>query len=353
MSETPPDSNETLLEIQFHPSNIRRGVKVLFLTRRQLKLITSILAVMAAYSVACLLAAPGEIRDLLSRRHYRSLMSERARQGDRLVANTSRLEELAGQTEHLRLRMDRIFLTYGLEADDSIGQGGYPFSEGEPIVSIYAETIQGGRRFQSRISEHLAVLEAFIGEVQSFEAAHETQVRTTPSISPLPDGNFVLTSPFGMRRSPFTKSIDSHPGIDLAATAGLEIRAPADGVVVFAGRYPVRQSVAWWRYGNMVAVRHGDRFITLFGHCDEVKVRQGQKVEQGDTLATVGNTGWSTSPHLHYEIRRLDEAGDFRPVDPRIYILDHRWRDEERLLVRARRAPDLTGFEPLPRLIGR
>ncbi len=163
----------------------------------------------------------------------------------------------------------------------------------------------------------------------------------------------MLTSPFGTRRSPFTKNLDSHPGIDLAATPGTPILAPADGLVVFAGRYPLRYSVSWWRYGNLVGLRNGDRFITLFGHCDEIKVRTGQKVRQGEVVATVGNTGWSTSPHLHYEVRKKEEGDDFRPVDPRIYILDHRWRDEERLLVRARRAPDLRDFEPLPRRIRR
>ena len=56
--------------------------------------------------------------------------------------------------------------------------------------------------------------------------------------------------------------------------------------------------------------------------------------------------------HLHYEVRRK-EKGEFRPVDPRIYILDHKWGDEELLLVRARSAPDLRNFEPLPRLLAR
>lgn len=192
--------------------------------------------------------------------------------------------------------------------------------------SIYAANIRLGNGLLARISEQLGVLEAFLTEVQNFEEAHQDQVQTTPSISPLDSLEFVLTSPFGKRTSPFTKEIDFHAGIDLAAAVGTPIHAPADGVVAFSGRYPLRQSVSWWRYGNLVALRNGDRFITLFGHCDEIKVRGGQRVKQGDIIATVGNTGWSTNPHLHYEVRRLKD-GEFQPVDPRIYILDHRWRD--------------------------
>jgi murein DD-endopeptidase MepM/ murein hydrolase activator NlpD len=250
--------------------------------------------------------------------------------------------------------MSRIYLTYGLDSSTSIGQGGYPFAETAAIDSIYAGAVQRARSVDARLREELAVLETFVGELESFEQAHRDQVRTTPSVSPLRETEFVLTSPFGSRRSPFTKKVDNHPGLDLAATVGTPIHAPASGTVVFAGRYPIRQSVAWWRYGNLVAIRHGDRFITLFGHCDEIRVRSGQDVEQGEVIATVGNTGWSTSPHLHYEVRRkLETDGRFVPVDPRVYILDYRWRNEERLLVRARWAPDLSKFEPLPRLIGR
>jgi murein DD-endopeptidase MepM/ murein hydrolase activator NlpD len=81
-------------------------------------------------------------------------------------------------------------------------------------------------------------------------------------------------------------------------------------------------------------------------------VRRGQRVEQGEVIARVGSTGLSTNPHLHYEVRRRDADGEFRPVDPRIYILDHRWRDDERILVRARNAPPLDDYQPLPPVLG-
>ena len=199
----------------------------------------------------------------------------------------------------------------------------------------------------------MSVAGFFLEEIQAFENAREDVVRLTPSISPLHRADFVLTSPYGERRNPFTKNRDFHAGIDMAALEGTEIHAPADGEVVFAGRYSLQQSVGWWRYGNLVILRHGDAFLTVFGHCHEVKVKRGQKVAQGDVIATVGSTGMSTSPHLHYEVRRRDEDGVYRPVDPRIYILDHHWHDEEQILVRSRSAPPAKDFQPLPPLSGR
>ena len=122
-------------------------------------------------------------------------------------------------------------------------------------------------------------------------------------------------------------------------------------MVVFAGQVPVSRSLIWWRLGKLVIVRNGEKFVTLFGHCEELRVRAGQRVRQGDVLGTVGNTGWSTSPHVHYEVRRRTGDGPWVPVDPLIYILDHRWPNEERLLARARSAPELQGYEPLPPIV--
>jgi hypothetical protein len=345
--------DEPVLEIQIHPSEIRWGVRYFFLSRRAVFATVAAIVVLVAFVVTNLFIAPKVFGYVANRREYMALVGERVRQGERLHSLTEQLKSIEEKTEELHLIMSRVFLTYGLESDQSIGQGGYPFEAQKGSESIYSAAIQHARTVEAGIDEQLAVLGTFIGEIQSFEEAHSDQVTTTPSLCPLRSRDFVLTSPFGTRRSPFTKNLDQHPGIDLAATTGTPIRAPADGVVVFAGRYPIKQSVSWWRYGNLVALRNGDRFITLYGHCSEVQVRTGQKVKQGDVIATVGNTGWSTNPHLHYEVRRKNEEGRFIPVDPRVYILDHRWRDEEQLLVRGRRAPDLKDFEPLPRLIGR
>jgi len=171
-------------------------------------------------------------------------------------------------------------------------------------------------------------------------------VRATPAACPLRGDRYVLSVPYGRQRGAFAPGLGFHAGIDLAAPRGTLILAPADGVVTFAGQVPLARSPAWWRYGNLVAVAHGDRYLTLYGHCDDLKVASGQAVRRGEPLATVGSSGWSLSPHLHYEIRRRGADSKLAPVNPLIYILDHRWPDEERLLARA---PDPGAtYEPLP-----
>jgi|GEM_PF-216057 len=341
------------IEIQIHPSDIRRKVRYLFLEPRHVvALCLAVLAYLGFVGFA-VTVAPDVVGRLLSEQSYQQMLAERERQGERMAALHARLQEIGERGEDLRLKLSKVFLAYGLSTDESIGQGGFPFKPAPvPQGSVYRDLIQQGNELMARLHEQDRVLAAFLDEVDDFEEAHVEQARTTPSLSPLRGETFVLTSPFGQRRSPFTKQQDFHAGIDLAAPVGSEVYAPADGYVSFADRYPLRRSVAWWRYGNLVVLRHGDRFVTLYGHLDEIRVRRKQKVRQGELLGTVGNTGWSTSSHLHYEVRRMEDE-ELIPVDPRIYILDHQWRDEEKLLVRARSAPELRDFEPLPRLLAR
>ncbi len=336
------------LEVQIHPGDIRKRVRYLFLSRIQVTLL-SIVALTYLFLLAFTAAvAPGVVGGMLNRHEYQALAVERARQGERVQALVERLERLAERTDGLRQQMDKIFLAYGVPQGRAAGQGGFPFTAAPVPASIYSQAIQQGNRVRARAGERLTVLESYLTELRQFEREHPDQVRATPSVSPL-RGDFVLISSFRTRRSPFTGELDFHTGFDLAAPLGTPIHAPADGIVSFAGLYPMGRSAAWWRYGNLVALRHGDIFVTVFGHCEEIRVRPGQRVSRGDVIATVGNTGWSTSPHVHYEIRRQGADGEFRPIDPVVHILDHHWQNEDdRSLLRARSGPLRSGYEPLP-----
>lgn len=103
-----------------------------------------------------------------------------------------------------------------------------------------------------------------------------------------------ITSYFGTRSDPITGEFSTHGGTDIAAPQGTPILAAADGTVVAA---------TWHNgYGYYVKIKHNNTYSTLYGHCSELHVSTGQKVKQGQLIAKVGSTGYSTGPHLHYEV---------------------------------------------------
>jgi murein DD-endopeptidase MepM/ murein hydrolase activator NlpD len=335
------------LEVQIHPSDIRKRVRYLFLSRRKLTAwaVPALLWVLALALAGAV--APSVVAGQMSRREYKSLTAERSRQGERLQELLGRLDNLDRRGVDLHLRLDKVFLAYGLPVVRPARQI-VPASRVPVPDSIYANAVEQGDRLRERLRNRLREVDGDLREVGSFETSHPDEVRTTPSICPLRGKGFVLISSFGERRSPFTKQLEFHPGVDLAAPVGTPVFAPADGVVVFAGQYPLARSHGWWSYGNMVLIRDGEGFVTIFGHAERVEVRAGQRIRRGDRLVTVGNTGWSTSPHLHYEVRRRGADGVFRPIDPLLFILDRHWPNDDQLLLRARNARPVQSFEPLP-----
>jgi len=119
-----------------------------------------------------------------------------------------------------------------------------------------------------------------------------------------------VSSAYGRRVHPITGKRSVHHGTDLSAPRGTPIRAGRAGVVVRAGKAG--------GYGNLVEVDHGGGVTTRYAHCDRLDVRPGDRIEAGQVLATVGSTGRSTGPHLHYEVRI-----EGRAVDPQ----EARWND--------------------------
>ena len=129
---------------------------------------------------------------------------------------------------------------------------------------------------------------------------------STPSILPVRGW---ISSSFGYRQYPFTGEVSLHEGIDIAAMPGTPVYAPATGEIMFAG-YKTG-------YGNVIIIDHGYRLSTLYGHLSDIMVSSGQRVKRKQVIGVTGNTGHSSGPHLHYEVRI---AGV--PVDPADYILN-------------------------------
>ena len=104
-----------------------------------------------------------------------------------------------------------------------------------------------------------------------------------------------VSSGFGMRRHPIAQAWRAHQGIDYAAPTGTRVRAVGAAVVEHAGPRG--------GYGNVVILRHNGQYSTVYAHLSRIAVRRGARVEQNDTIGFVGQTGWATGPHLHYEFR--------------------------------------------------
>ncbi len=172
-------------------------------------------------------------------------------------------------------------------------------------------TLEGQRDYASlavridRAVKNTQMREQGILELWEGLSERQSLLNATPSMRPT--GGWT-TSKFGYRISPFTGRPVMHNGLDLAAAPGAPVHAPAEGVVSFAG-YDAS-------YGKLVTIDHGYGVVTRYGHNSAIFVKVGQRVKRRELISAVGNTGRSTGPHLHYEVRVNNV-----PVDPSNYIL--------------------------------
>ncbi len=144
----------------------------------------------------------------------------------------------------------------------------------------------------------LSVLENLIMNTDMQKEIH-------PSGRPLKGG--YISSKFGMRIDPFTGKKIFHNGVDIASKRGTPINAVGSGIVIFSGTKS--------GYGKVVKVQHGNGFVTIYAHNHELMVKFGDYVTKGQKIATVGSTGRSTGPHLHFEVQL-----DGKTVNPVNYL---------------------------------
>jgi len=152
-----------------------------------------------------------------------------------------------------------------------------------------------------------------VSQQERFETLYEhmeaqrSMLACTPTIRPVEDG--YISSIFGYRVSPFTERREFHKGLDISTRKGTPIIATADGVISYSGKNG--------SMGYMIAIDHGYGITTRYGHCKELLKKKGETVKRGDVVALVGNTGRSTGPHVHYEVKLNGVQ-----VNPSRYILN-------------------------------
>jgi murein DD-endopeptidase MepM/ murein hydrolase activator NlpD len=156
------------------------------------------------------------------------------------------------------------------------------------------------------LSDRARGAESSVRELHVFLEDQHAVLAATPSLTPTRGWR---TSTFGFRMDPYTGLQQMHAGLDISANIGTRVIASARGVVSWASTQNA--------YGNLVAIDHGHGLSSRYAHLSKISVKVGDEVERGAIIGEVGNTGRSTGPHLHYEVR-LNGI----PQDPERFILD-------------------------------
>ena len=243
-----------------------------------------------------------------------------------LLHKEREFEALRQTMERIRKDENTIRSFLGVEKSGEetggLGQGGEP-SPDLSTIALNDAMASGSVPFPAKpkevsILQKAKSLEMDLQElVETMRSQRETW-DSTPSIIPVNVTDYWFSSGFGWRRSPFTGLKEFHNGLDISSAKGTPIVAPADGTVIKRD---------YDKYlGKFLKIDHGRKIITTYGHLSAYNVSPGQKVERGDIIASMGNTGLSTGHHLHYMIKVKD-----RCVNPLHYILNAK---ANRLLVR-------------------
>ncbi len=156
------------------------------------------------------------------------------------------------------------------------------------------------------LGQEITSRERSLRELKKFLEDKRSLLASTPTIWPVKG---LITAAYGYRRSPFTGQREMHEGLDIAAPLGTPIVATADGIVSFVG--PLAS------FGNVVFINHSHGFTTFYAHTSNIRVKEGQQVKRGDVVASVGMTGRTTGPHVHYEVQVNGSA-----VNPLKYVVD-------------------------------
>jgi murein DD-endopeptidase MepM/ murein hydrolase activator NlpD len=166
-------------------------------------------------------------------------------------------------------------------------------ADGEPVPWSQGTGRVLATQFVNRGQTHTAVwFQTTDGRSGYFDLEGQSKRRSMLA-SPLEFSR--VSSGFGMRVHPIFRTMRPHNGVDYPAPTGTPVRTVGDGVVDFAG----------WQngFGNVIEIRHSGGKSTLYAHLSRIDVRKGERVEQGRTIGAVGSTGWSTGPHLHFELK--------------------------------------------------
>lgn len=260
----------------------------------------------AVYSTFATRNSAAEIQDL---REVNNIQQEQLLQ---LAKKANALQDQLDQLKQLEDDLRRLTGATPLkDDDDNAGNAsdGTHDGQGGPVIKPDIENVG---TVLDMVERDLNKRRESLLDLEKQLKAQQEQLGAVPANSYVPGGIVPaiwpargdVSSPYGLRWN----GSDFHPGIDIANDMGTPIVATADGVVVTAG----------WNdggYGNMVDIDHGNGIMTRYGHAMQVVVAPGQRVKRGQLIAYMGSTGFSTGPHVHYEVRVNGQT-----VNPWMYL---------------------------------
>jgi len=245
-------------------------------------------------------------RELSQVEYQMLMMKDQIQMMDKVLDNVQKRD---AQVHRVLFGMDPI--------DKDLWEGGVGGHDPNAMAGALKET---GHTFKdlkntvNKLERQLYIQTISLDAIEKRMKEREDFFQSIPSIKPVRvdklNRSVNQMSGYGIRLHPIHKVSKMHEGIDFAAPAGTEIQSTGNGKVV---KIESKSS----GYGRSVLIDHGHGFQTLYAHLKEVKVKQGQKVVKGQLIATIGSTGTSTAPHLHYEVRHHGKA-----VNPIHYCMD-------------------------------
>lgn len=241
-------------------------------------------------------------------------------------------------TVNMLERRDRQIYRSIFEADpisDAVRNAGYGGAKRVKELKgfKYAELIQTTRSQLNNLNKELSVLTQSYQEVTKLASQKQELLAAIPSIQPIKNRELTrIASGYGNRIHPIYKTRQFHEGLDFTTAIGAPVYATGKGEVV-------RKDYSKRGYGNQLVLDHGYGYKTRYAHLSEFKVKQGETVKRGELIGTIGNSGLSTGPHLHYEVRK-----DGKPVNPINYfhneLLPHEYQKVVRLANQANQSLD-------------
>jgi murein DD-endopeptidase MepM/ murein hydrolase activator NlpD len=213
---------------------------------------------------------------------------------DNLDSMAAKLGQMQAQLLRLDSLSERVSTLAGIKPQEGAvdlrsGQGG----RGGPLLLAQPQTLAELDEVLDRLARRLEFRSDALTALESQLLDERLRRSLLPTVTPIL-GNY-MGSGFGWRVDPFVGVGAMHEGIDFVADIGTPVVAAAGGVVIWADKHP--------QYGNLVEIDHGNDFTTRYAHLSKILIKDGQVVKRGQNIALSGNTGRSTGPHLHFEVR--------------------------------------------------